>query len=179
MNENDGLKPNDAALRLFFEKDTLYINKEDAPINAESKVSPSKEPSNENPATLQFEGGKNPKLLFLFSHSGEKAMDPSWGEMINGLLYNEKAMNMKKEDIALVNMEKNPSISLQSLLHELPAKKILVWGNLKNTELASMKEFDEQEIEGKPFFKVLDPMNYMEKDGKIKLWLFIKSKLLA
>lgn len=179
MNENDGLKPNDAALRLFFENDTLYINKEDAPINEESTDSPSISASIENPATLQFEGGKNPQLLLLFAHSGETAMDPMWSDMVNGLLYNEKAMNMKKEEIALVNMEKNPSFGIQTLLKELPAKKILLWGNLNVSEFDAMNEFDEKEMDGHRFFKAMSPSHYMEKEGKIKLWLFIKSKILA
>ncbi len=179
MNENDGLRPNDAGVRLFFEKDTLYINKEDAPINAESVVSPSKEPSIENPATLHFEGGKKPSLLLLFSHPGKSAMDAAWSDMINGLLYNEKAMNMKKEEIASVNIYNNLSFTIQHIVKELPAKKILVWGQVNKPELDSLQEFESKELDGFNLYKVLAPQNYMEKEGKIKLWLFIKNNILA
>jgi|GEM_PF-2119178 len=179
MNENDGLRPNNAALRLFFEKDTLYLAKEESPISAENTVSPSASPSNENPAIPVFEGGKNPALLFLFSHDGDKAMKGAWGEMISGLLYNEKAMNMKQEDIALVNMQANPSFSLKELQAYFQATQVVIWGSINEPEVDHMPEFEKKMSAKQSIYKLLNPDTYMEKEGKMKLWLFIKNNLLA
>lgn len=179
MNENDGLKPNDAALRLFFENDTLYISKEDIASGGPEPVIPSVEKSIENPATLIFEGEKNPELLLLFSHPGNSVLDAAWGAMINGLLYNEKAMNMKPKQIAMLNLNQNPEFSLSEILTHIPAKKVIAWGESAFQELNAMSEFSQTEMEGASIFKADQPGAYMEKEGKIKLWLFIKSKILA
>lgn len=179
MNENDGLKPNDAALRLFFENDTLYISKEDIVLDAPEPVIPSVEKSIENPATIMFEGAKNPELLLLFSHSGNSILDAAWEDMIKGLLYNEKAMNMKPDQIAMLNLNQNTGMSLMDILAQIPAKKAIVWGDSAVTELNNLKEFSQTDIKGIPVFKANQPGDYMEKEGKVKLWLFIKSKILA
>jgi len=179
MNENDGLKPNDAALRLFFENDTLYITKEDIASGAPETVIPSVEKSIENPAMLIFEGAKNPEILLLFSHPGNSVMDESWGGMIDGLLYNEKAMNMKPEQIAMLNLHQNSEFSLNEILTRIPATKVIVWGESAHQELNALQEFSKSKIEGASIFKADEPGAYMEKEGKVKLWLFIKSKILA
>lgn len=179
MNENDGLKLDDAALRLFFQEDTLYLKPENPTVKQTMQVIPSNNLALENPATPVFEGGKNSPLLMIFRHEGPQALSGAWGEMILGMIQNERAMNLKLEEVARLNLNLNPDLTLDSLIKALPAKKIVVWGNTNETWIDELPLLSFTSYQNRTLYRLGEPSSYLDKESKGILWQFIKTHLLA
>jgi hypothetical protein len=179
MNENDKLKPDDTALRLFFKEDTLYLKKEAADIQPNTLVHSPAKTTLENPAITVFEGGKNAALLMIFSHTAATVLADDWGAMVSGLIQNERAMNLKLEEVSLVNLQQNPALTLESLFAAFPAKKVMVWGQTGQPELDELGVFGNKSLFGKEIFKLDAAAAYQTKETKGELWHFIKSHILV
>lgn len=179
MNENDKLKPDDSALRLFFKEDTLYLKNEAPETQPKSSLHPSPKITHENPATPVFEGGKNASLLMIFSHNLPSVLVDDWGTMVSGLIQNERAMNLKMDEVSLVNLQLNPAMTPESLFAAFPAKKVLVWGETGIAQLDALPVFGKAELLGKKVFKLDHATAYLSKEAKGALWLFIKNTILA
>lgn len=162
MNEFNNLKPDDAALRLFFKEDTLYGSL--IPL--------------ENPAIPVFEGGKNATLLMIFSHNSGSVLAGDWGTMVSGLIQNERAMNLKLDEVCLLNLQQNPDMTPESLFAAFPAKKVLLWGKTGVKEFDALPEFGKAQLYGKTIFKLNEAAAYLSKEAKGELWQFIKSHIL-
>ncbi|MBI1221766.1 MAG: hypothetical protein GC180_04100 [Bacteroidetes bacterium] len=176
MKENEGLRLNDQALRLFFEKDTLYSGGD---IQASDSFPSIEEDPIENPATPEFEGGENARILFLFEHAGKQAMEEPWKKIILGLTFNEKAMNLKEEELAFINCSLQPEWSIEMYFGHFPnLKQVLVWGNHIHANIIpdTLYQF---KMHGKIRIHKLDsPEVYMASDAKVNLWNYIKSNVL-
>lgn len=178
MNENDKLTPDDSALRLFFKEDTLYLKKETTETVLKTPVHLPSEITLENPAIPVFEGGKNALLLMIFSHNSTKVLSDDWGAMVSGLIQNDRAMNLKLEEVSLVNLQQNPALTLVSLFAAFPAKKVLVWGKTREPQLDELAIFGSGDLFGKKVFKLDEAAAYLSKEAKGELWQFIKSHIL-
>ncbi|HCS20155.1 MAG TPA: hypothetical protein DIW47_06265 [Bacteroidetes bacterium] len=163
MNEFNNLKPDDAALRLFFKEDTLYGTQ--LPL--------------ENPAIPVFEGGKNATLLMIFSHNSEPILAGDWGTMVSGLIQNERAMNLKLDEVCLLNLQRNPDMTPESIFAAFPAKKVLVWGKTGIAQLDALPVFGSGLLFGKTVYKLNEAATYLSKEAKGDLWQFIKSQILV
>lgn len=179
MNEKDDLRPDDPSLRLFFSNDTLYLKKEATDMNPSIPVSSPADKDLENPAIPVFEGGKNAHLLMIFSHDGSSALTGDWGAMVSGLIQNEKAMNLKPDEVALVNLKQNPDMTPESLFTHFSAEKIVVWGNSGEPLIDDLSPFENKHLFGKSLYKLDEASSYMSKEAKGLLWNFIKTHLLA
>lgn len=174
MNELDGLRPDDTALRLFFARDTLYADGENDPEPSTEEQSVNQEKSNQNPATLSFEGSFSADFLMIFRHSEKTVLFGEWGEMVSRLIENPQALNRSKNEVVLVNLENNPTFSLQEVIAGFPAKKVVLWG-------ASCEEKDVYsfwEEDGKACLKVEGPEFYQaQPKSRMDLLTQIKTKL--
>ncbi|MHB1277472.1 MAG: hypothetical protein ACYC1Q_03675 [Bacteroidia bacterium] len=170
MNEYDKLKPDDSALRLFFKEDTLYLKNEAAKTGPVIPL--------ENPAIPVFEGGRNATLLMIFSHNSGSVLAGDWGTMVSGLIQNERAMNLKLDEVGLINLQQNPALTPESLFAAFPAKKVLVWGKTGEAQLDALPVFGTTELFGKKIFKLNEAATYLNKEAKGELWQFIKGHIL-
>lgn len=178
MKENEGLRPNDLALRYFFSDDTLYID-ENTEEQAPSTPSVSEEQIIENPATPVFDGSKNAEYLFLFSHQGTEALEGEAGAMLQGLISNEKAMNLKASQTAFCLSSKNPNLSFSELLNQFPMlRHVLVWGASQNEQVNNLAVLSNMEMDGKIIHHFASSENYLQPENKKALWLYIKANML-
>lgn len=179
MNESDNLKPDDSALHLFFQDDTLYLDQKNETMKPKPNLQSSSVIPLENPAIPVFEGGKDANLLMIFSHNSAKVLADDWGTMVSGLIQNERAMNLKMEEVCLLNLQQNPDMTTESLFAAFPAKKVLIWGKTGIKELDALPVFGTGLSYGKSIYKLNEAAAYLSKETKGELWQFIKSHILA
>lgn len=179
MNNPIGLTPDDHALRLFFQGDTLYLESEATSIKNNPAPNSSDEKSEpEEHIHVVFEGGNQPELLLIFYHDEHKTLGTEWSDMIKGMLFNEKAMNKTANQVAMINLQLNPDVAFSDLLKKFHPTQIMTWG-LKTIGDLPLTLGNGPIQHGRTTIHPLEsPHLYLSAEAKASLWSYIKKHVL-
>ena len=133
-----------------------------------NEVQPTLFKENEIPFKINFEGGNDKGIIFVFSD----VLQPNDTEMIHKLIHN--AMKIKLQDVALVVLSQNETFSLSKMINVMDAKKVILWGTSSWSSIA--KTYTIHDIENVMVLAVDDVSMYHQNTSlKTSLWKCIQS----
>lgn len=92
----------------------------------------------ELPVPIQYSGANKRHIVFIYNDKINDSRENV--EMISNLIRN--ALKISFDDVAIMRLSKNPQLSIQSVMHQLTPKQVIVFGGdelLPNEQLHEVK----------------------------------------
>ena len=176
MNDNNGLTPDNQALRHFFQDDILYMDPEMAGAQEATEAVKTATKLPEKEIRHQFDGNFSSDILMLFRHDYPEVLYGSWGEMLQRLICNETALNRNMDQVCRLNLTHNPALKVPADFGEFLAPDVLVWGNSGLDWIDRHPEFTVFTESGKKFLVLREASSYeTSKERKMELWKHLKA----
>lgn len=122
---------------------------------------------------LSFSGDNKNQLMFVFEETN--IFQHAWWEMVKGLITNQKALNLKIEQVSILSLQDNKGLTFENLIQGCQAQRLVFWGHFPTEWGLALNPYELSTIGNHQLILCDHPEKIVaDPQLKLKLWQPIK-----